>query len=88
MICFLLITGYKQTLGAKKVDGFNYPYYTVPGLSEDHHYSKFGYVQEASYYRFFPGTPLATQHGIKIGTLCIFTQSANHNHPRPISRSW
>jgi hypothetical protein len=88
MICFLLITGDKQTLGAKKVDGFNYPYYPVPDLSEDHHNGKFDYVQGASCYKFFPGTPLVTQRGIKIGTLCIFTQSADHNHPRPISPSW
>jgi hypothetical protein len=68
MICFLLITGYKQTLGAKKMDEFNYPYGTVPDLSEDHHYGKFDYVQGPSYYKF-PGTPLVTQRGIKIGTL-------------------
>jgi GAF domain-containing protein len=80
MICFLLSTGYKQTLGAKKMDEFNYTCYTVPDLSEDHHRGKFDYVQGPSCYKFFPGTPLVTQRGIKIGTLCIFTQK---RRPQP-----
>lgn len=60
--------------------GYKYPYYTIPDLSEDQHYSKLEYVKGAPYYKFFLGTPLITWRGIRIGTLCILD---TEHRPQP-----
>ena len=68
----------ESTLGIDPKASASYQFFVIEDFREDSRFADMPIVQGPPYYRFYAGTPLATETGISIGSLAIMD-----TRPRP-----